>query len=57
MESPFFAPSPHPPLYDFRLAGILVQLPLPGHINEQKVLDLILPDKVRTHLNHSQIEA
>lgn len=25
--------------------GILVQLPLPGHIHEQKVLDTILPDK------------
>ena len=26
-------------------AGILVQLPLPKHIHEQKVLDTILPDK------------
>eukprot|EP00347_Sterkiella_histriomuscorum_P013156 403365797 len=27
------------------VSGILVQLPLPGHINEAKVLDVISPDK------------
>ena len=30
---------------DPKVHGILVQLPLPGHIHEQKVLDTILPDK------------
>jgi len=28
-----------------KVHGILVQLPLPGHIHEQKVLDTILPEK------------
>lgn len=37
---------------DGRTTGILVQLPLPGHINEQKVLDLILPDKVGDTRQH-----
>lgn len=38
-------PTHHSPTYPHQHAGILVQLPLPKHIHEQKVLDTILPDK------------
>ena len=30
---------------DESVSGILVQLPLPGHINEERILSLIGPDK------------
>lgn len=36
---------PLPPPLCCTHAGILVQLPLPKHIHEQRVLDTILPDK------------
>lgn len=30
---------------DYKVDGILVQLPLPGHINEERVINSILPEK------------
>ena len=40
---------------DPHIHGILVQLPLPAHINAQRVIEAIAPDRKSTRLNSSHV--